>query len=135
MDRGPAADFNVPGVPTPIPNIGLTVQASRGPALVMCTVDIDHGGLGTSLNTVSILKNGVQLGSATQSLRMIGPDRMGASILELDPAPAVGDVYQIAISEAVVDPANFVRANSAVLVFVAVGKDAAFVSEVGAPTP
>ncbi len=134
LDRGPAVAFPIPGVAAPIPNIGLTVSDARGPALVRCSVEVDHGGLGTGVTTCRILKNGALLGNAEQSVRVIGPDRVGIVIEELDTVPAAGDVYTVDIVDTVVDVLNVVPANRACLVFDAVAKDAALVSNVGAPT-
>lgn len=134
VDRGPVVAFPIPGVATAIPNIGLTVSDARGPALLRATVEVDHGGLGTGNTTCRILKNGVLLGNAEQTIRMIGPDRAVLMIEELDAAPVAADLYTVDIVDTVVDPLNVVPINRACLVFDAIGKDAAAVSNVGAVT-
>lgn len=134
-DRGPAAPFPIPGVATVIPNIGLTVTDVRGPMKVSATVDIDHGGLGTGVTTVQIVKNGAVLNNTAQSVRVIGPDRVGVSLMTVDTAPAVGDVYAVDIIDTVVDVLNVVPLNGAVLVCEAVPNDGAYVTNVGAATP
>jgi len=134
-DRGPAAPFAIPGAAAVIPNIGLTVTDARGPMKVSATVDIDHGGLGTSVTTVRVLKNGALLNDTAQSVRVIGPDRVGVSVMTVDTAPVAGDVYAVDIVDTVVDPLNVVPTNGAVLLCEAVPNDGAFVTNVGAPTP
>lgn len=55
-------------------------------------------------------------------------------IEELDAAPVAADLYTVDIVDTVVDPLNVVPINRACLVFDAIGKDAAAVSNVGAVT-
>lgn len=135
IDHGPVAATAVPAVAAAIPNIGLTVGAARGPALLEARVNITNPAANVPTVTCRILKGGLLLGVATKTIVMIALSTVQVVISEIDPAPAVGDVYTVDMLTTSAAAGHQVGINGASLLFDAMPNDAAFVSEVGAATP
>lgn len=135
IDHGPAVATAVPAVAAALPNIGLTVGAARGPALVRAVVNVKNPAANAPAVTASIRKNGVLLGLATKTIVMIALSTAQIVVEEIDPAPAVGDVYTVEMLTTSALAGHEVGVNAASLLFDANGNDAVYVSEVGAATP
>jgi len=134
IDHGPVAATAVPAVAAAIPNIGLTVGAARGAALLRAVVNITNPAANTPTVTCRILKNGALLGLATKTIVMIALSTVQITIEEVDPTPVVGDVYTVDMLTTSAAAGHQVGINGASLMFDAMPRDAAFVSEVGAAT-
>lgn len=135
IDHGPAVAQAVPAAAAAINNIGLTVGAARGPALLRAVVNITNPAANVPTVTCRVLKNGVLLGAATKTIVMIALSTHQIVIDEVDPAPAVGDVYTVDMLTTAAAAGHQVGINGASLLFDAAPNDAAYVSEVGAATP
>lgn len=135
IDHGPVAAFAVPAVAAVIPNIGLTVGAARGPAMVRAVVNVTNPAANAPGVTCRILKNAALLGAAAKTIVMIALSTVQIVVEEIDAAPAVGDIYTVELSTTSAAAGHEVGIGGASLLFDATPNDAVYVSEVGAVTP